>query len=404
LRASDFDINSGGLISGAGTLSGIGGGNQTIVPPTIDNNGTIEATGGNLLVYGNIAGTGVLSVVSGATMTLQGEVGSNQTLAFSSHATVVIADPYSFHGTITGFDDSDVLVIGGTQATNVSWSSGVLTVDFPSGPLQYVLGGNFEDGFNVNANAFGGSNVRANLSGVGDGHGDVHMTTFSGLMYDFQAVGDFVVLQSLGASSPWQIQVRTISAAGATSITEVLGTRLGDDHVTFSVGRNTVVHINGAADTSLQVGDIQRLSGGTLARPSSNFYELDWNDGRSVTVTDFNGWFLDWTVALGPQYGPGSVHGLLGSYTGPASDFQLPNGTVLGWLKDDQIRTFYADAWRVAPGQSLLGDPTDSAHAQLAQAMATGPDPAGAAGGPVVTKEDTTQLAVGAVLTTPQHV
>ena len=45
------------------------------------------------------------------------------------------------------------------------------------------------------------------------------MVCFDGLAYDFQAVGDFVAVQSNDAGNPWQVQIRTASAPGATSIT-----------------------------------------------------------------------------------------------------------------------------------------------------------------------------------------
>jgi hypothetical protein len=74
-----------------------------------------------------------------------------------------------------------------------------------------------------------------------------------------------------------------------------------------------------------------------------------------MTVESMGAW-LDWTVTLGADDGPGSVHGLLGSRTGRGNDFQLRDGTVLGPLNEQQIMTFYADSWRVAPGESLLDD------------------------------------------------
>ncbi|MBY0322702.1 MAG: hypothetical protein K2X72_28545, partial [Reyranella sp.] len=83
--------------------------------------------------------------------------------------------------------------------------------------------------------------------------------------------------------------------------------------------------------------------------------QLTWNSGQRVTVTDRGDW-LDWTVALAPHDGPGSVRGLLGSNGGAASNFQLPDGTVLVQPSADVLLTVFADAWSVTPGASLLDD------------------------------------------------
>ena len=79
------------------------------------------------------------------------------------------------------------------------------------------------------------------------------MTTFDGLHYDLQSTGDFVAVRSTNGN-PWQIQIRTASVPGATSITTELAAQLGDDRVTFAVGRDNPVYIDGVADTTLQVG------------------------------------------------------------------------------------------------------------------------------------------------------
>ena len=184
------------------------------------------------------------------------------------------------------------------------------------------------------------------------------MPTIAGLHYDFQALGDFVAARSTDPDNPWLIEVRTATAPGATSITTALAAQLGDDRVTFAVGRANPVYINGAADTGLQVGATQNLADGTLARLSSTTYRLTWSGGESLTVavTGQGGW-LDWSVGLGPHDGPGSVQGLLGSNSGQATDFQLPNGSVLQPpLSTDQILGSFAEAWRVAPGASLFDD------------------------------------------------
>ena len=54
LRAANIDVAAGGSISGAGTVSGMGGGNKTVALTEIDNDGSITAEGGNLLLYGAV--------------------------------------------------------------------------------------------------------------------------------------------------------------------------------------------------------------------------------------------------------------------------------------------------------------------------------------------------------------
>jgi hypothetical protein len=212
----------------------------------------------------------------------------------------------------------------------------------------------------------------------GGGEGDVHMTTFDGLKYNFQALGDFVVTQSVDPAAPWEIQMRTmpLDLSPNTSFTQALGTTVGDHRVTFAVGRDDLVEVDGGADTTLTEGGTQDLAGGTLTRSSSGSWSVRWDSGDVLTVHG-TGPYLNWTVTLGGARAPGSVHGLLGSDTGWDKDFQLPDGTVLARpLSEQQMLGLYADAWRVAPGASLLDDPQAPAHAQLVQAMATPTSPA----------------------------
>jgi hypothetical protein len=139
--------------------------------------------------------------------------------------------------------------------------------------------------------------------------------------------------------------------------------------VTFAVGRANTVYVDGAPDATLQVGAAQSFAGGMLTEPSPGVYQLTSNTGQRVTVADQGG-YLDWTVGLGPHDGPGSVRGLLGSNGGPATDFQLPNGSVLAQPSADEILGPFADAWRVAPSASLLDETLTPAVAAFGQAIA----------------------------------
>ena len=286
----------------------------------------------------------------------------------------------------TGAVAGDTLAINwGSQTVNYTLLAGDIsgnsaTVTVPAGTIFAEGLGTFDVTARLTDIA---GNVGANSSatsvtfGVGGGHGDVHMVCFDGLTYDFQAVGEFVAVQSTDAGNPWQIQIRTESFPGATSVTTALAATLGADYVSFAIGRANPVLVNGAPDT-LQVGAVQSLAGGTLAHPSDNVYQLSWNTGQSVTVTDQGG-YLDWTVGLGPHDGPGSVRGLLGSNSGPATDFQLPNGSVLAHPSDAEMVSVFADAWSVAPGTSHLDETHAPNLALLVQTMAAMPSATGAA-------------------------
>jgi hypothetical protein len=138
---------------------------------------------------------------------------------------------------------------------------------------------------------------------------------------------------------------------------------------------------------------VQSLAGGTLTRLSAASYRLTWSMGESVTVTDKGSW-LDWSVALGPHDGPGSMQGLLGSDSGQATDFQLPDGSVIPQpLSDAEILGVFADAWRVAPGASLFDDRVpQNAPSLLRQYIAAMGGDAGA-GAPVPTDAASSQSA-----------
>jgi hypothetical protein len=154
--ATSLAIDTGTNISNAGHLDAINGATLTI-EDAVTNTGNISANGGNVAVYGNVAGlTGKLTIASGNQLELRG--GSNQGIAtFMDGSTdngTLILDFSGKHGTATGFTGtvagfyydsthSDQIVLQDIKLATASWSfiqnivgagaKGTLTVQDGSG-------------------------------------------------------------------------------------------------------------------------------------------------------------------------------------------------------------------------------------------------------------------------------
>lgn len=190
----------------------------------------------------------------------------------------------------------------------------------------------------------------------GNGDGDVHLTTFDGLHYDFQAAGEFILAKSTVPGDSFQVQIRLQPwhNSATVSVTTALGAAVGADRVTFDVTRADTVWVDGQA-VALSQGTPYALNGGTLTMLSSNSWEIDWNTGETLQVTSSDG-YLNYTVGLASNAAPDSVEGLLGNDNGnPANDLALPDGTVLQQpLSYATLYTTFANAWRITQAGSLL--------------------------------------------------
>lgn len=339
LRAADIEVAAGGSISGAGTVSGLGGGNHTVGLTQIDNDGAINAQDGNLLLYGAVDGSGTLGIGNNATLTLQAGVEATQTLTFGNNSKLVLNDAYAFNGTITGFGPDDLIDISGLRASNPRYVEGMLILDTAAGPLEIRLIGPYSTtSFSVRPDGFGGTYVSG-------GYGDVHIVSLDGFAYEFQAVGEYVAARGSSGGTPWQVQIQTDGHHGTASWTTGLAAQFGDTAVIFAVGKPVTLHVEGAPDVVLK-GDVPHaLSGGTLTPLSADTWRVAWNSGEVITVSE-HGISLDWQVSA---HDPSSVQGLLGPHSAPWSYVNLPDGTMLRQAySNDQIVGAYADGWRAA--------------------------------------------------------
>jgi von Willebrand factor type D domain len=171
--------------------------------------------------------------------------------------------------------------------------------------------------------------------GNGSATGDPHFTTYDGIHYDYQGLGDFLLTRSTAPGDQFEVEIRTrpmFGNAAATIISDAAATVCNHD-VTFdidraSIGGGSFVWLDGSPTTLTLDNPILTLGVCRIVELSINSYEVDWNTGEILDVTD-NGTYLDLFSSLSWIDGLGSVEGLLSTDINP-------------------------DAWRVTDGPSLL--------------------------------------------------
>ena len=188
-------------------------------------------------------------------------------------------------------------------------------------------------------------------------HGDVHLSTFDGLVYDFQAQGEFTLAKSTQAANTFDVQAR-MQPSGSSSVTVItaVAAQVGADRVTFDPTRANVVWVDGAAATISATNPVIILPDGAVLQKSATEYKVIWDTGETLTIDlQHQNSNLAVSLGLGPQDGPGSVKGLLGTATSQPTDFQLADGTILAQpLSLQTLDGAFANAWRLSQGESLL--------------------------------------------------
>jgi hypothetical protein len=191
----------------------------------------------------------------------------------------------------------------------------------------------------------------------GNGNGDVHLTTYDGLYYNFQAAGEFILAKSTQPGDTFQVQIRLqpwTTSASVSVITEA-AVAVGTHRVTFDLTRADTVWLDGTPITLANDGTPTDLGAGTLQQLTPTSWQILYDSGETVLVTN-EGTFLDVDTSIPANAPSNSVEGLLGNYNGnAANDLALPDGTVLQQpLSSAQLYTTFADAWRVTDASSLL--------------------------------------------------
>ncbi|WP_375553753.1 VWD domain-containing protein [Roseovarius mucosus] len=187
--------------------------------------------------------------------------------------------------------------------------------------------------------------------------GDPHLKTLDGVDYDFQAAGEFVLLQSTDAQG-FALQARMVPVAANVSVNQAIATNLDGTAVMIDAADPDPLHVNGAvvalADgSSLDVGEGRIYRRGdvyTIVYPGA---DGAIGNGDSQVVVRVREGRLDLDVRLNAEL-LGSLEGLLGDGDGnPDNDIARADGTVLARpLVFSELYGAYRDDWRI----SSLGD------------------------------------------------
>ena len=180
--------------------------------------------------------------------------------------------------------------------------------------------------------------------------GDTHLSTFAGLLYDFQASGDFVLAE---VDSDFVVQTRQVSGAPTwpdASVNSAVATRMGKTKVAVCLESGLFID---DVPTALADGNALSTPNGVDVSRSGNIYFITDPSGNSVRAT-VNSSYIDVLVGIGSCCGH-QVKGLLANHNGNVNQIEARDGTVLtNPFNFDAFQHHYTDSWRVSPKESLL--------------------------------------------------
>ncbi|BFM39775.1 Calx-beta domain-containing protein [Synechocystis sp. LKSZ1] len=384
----------------------LGGGDTNLYRYALNNPITItDPLGTNPFLaaagYGAIAGlTGYIATNGyGAGINVQGAAGATASGAIAGFGAgvaataavgaLVAAEIGLGYGAIAGGVGYGISTIGGA---NGGFTPGGLGISIISGGLlgRYLppaLGFKYPGGGIKNwpgaQSLYDGLGNGAALSGLlgslassllnaltGGSNGDPHLTTFDGINYDFQAVGEFTFVKSTVDDFEIQTRQQPWGTRNDVSVNTAIALKINGQRIGFYLNENGP-RINGIS-TTLADGTPYALGNSLLLRNGNRYTILTANNDQIVIT--INGSYLDIGLGLADNR-QGKVVGLLGNNNdNPSDDFALRNGTILGGaLSAQQLYGDYGNSWRITQATSLFDYGPASAQA-FVQALDNGDD------------------------------
>jgi len=181
--------------------------------------------------------------------------------------------------------------------------------------------------------------------------GDTHLTTFGRTLYDFQASGDFVLVEA--PESNFVVQARQQSGAPTwpnATLNKAVATRMGKTSVALCL-KEMPLSVDGNP-TALDDGKSVVLPSDVHLSRVGNVYSI-WDRNGNSMQAELNGTYINVTVGLGRW--PEQAHGILLNANSNINEIAARDGRVLtAPFPFTDLYHHYADSWTVPPEQSLL--------------------------------------------------
>jgi hypothetical protein len=183
--------------------------------------------------------------------------------------------------------------------------------------------------------------------------GDPHVLTLDGLKYDFQAVGEFILLEDK-EDSRFVIQVRQAPFFGLStmSVNTAVAASVAGDRVAFYAGADPAVRIDGTPTRVTE--SIGLPHGGTLANDAGT-YTLTWPTGEALLVV------TTWKTLVNVNYRPSAtrrrkVRGLLGTHDSVTNnDLTTRSGKTLRVpSRPEDLYRVFGQSYRIKDSESLF--------------------------------------------------
>lgn len=184
--------------------------------------------------------------------------------------------------------------------------------------------------------------------------GDPHVRTLDGLKYDFQAVGEFILIEDEDDSA-FVVQVRQAPFLGLStmSVNTAVAASVAGDRVAFYAGAEPPVRINGVPG---KIESREALAhGGTIANDHGT-YVVTWPTLEELEVV------TTWRSLVNVSYRPSSnrprrrVRGLLGTHDGRTdNELTLRTGKALPSApRPEDLYGVFGRSYRIRQAESLF--------------------------------------------------